>query len=134
MQEPIVVRQGLWVALLAAGQFIAPPLLVVASLYLSGLVYGLPFDSQYLSLALVAGALSLVIQRLPAELASQSGTRDPGVVLGVLSGWAALVVMLLLIGYVTKTSSLFSRRVMLTWFVLTPLLLLGELVTSGGGK
>ena len=125
MQEPIVVRQGLWVALLAAGQFIAPPLLVVASLYLSGLVYGLPFDSQYLSLALVAGALSLVIQRLPAELASQSGTRDPGVVLGVLSGWAALVVMLLLIGYVTKTSSLFSRRVMLTWFVLTPLLLLG---------
>ena len=125
MQEPIVVRQGLWVALLAAGQFIAPPLLVVVSLYISGLSHGLSFESQYLSLALIAGALSLVIQRLPAELAAQSGTRDPGVVLSVLSSWVALVVMLLLIGYVTKTSDLFSRRVMLTWFVVTPVLLLG---------
>lgn len=125
MQEPIVVRQGgMWVALLATSQFLAPPLLVVGSLYASGLIHGLPFESQYLSLALIAGALSLVIQKLPAELAAQPGTRDPGVMLSVLASWAALVVMLLLIGYVTKTSGLFSRRVMLTWFVLTPVLLL----------
>ena len=104
MQEPIVVRQGLWVALLAAGQFIAPPLLVVVSLYISGLSHGLSFESQYLSLALIAGALSLVIQRLPAELAAQSGTRDPGVVLSVLSSWVALVVMLLLASLLIVTS------------------------------
>lgn len=126
MQEPMVVRQGgMWVALLAASQFLAPPLLVVGSLYVSGLIHGLPFESQYLSLALVAGAGALSSSsKLPTELAAQSGTRDPGVVLTVLGSWTALVVMLLLIGYVTKTSDLFSRRVMLTWFVLTPMLLL----------
>lgn len=37
--------------------------------------------------------------------------------------WLLVVFALLIIGYATKTSSIYSRRVLLTWMVLTPVLL-----------
>ena len=39
-------------------------------------------------------------------------------------GWLAVVGVLLLIGYATKSSEIFSRRALFLWFVLTPPLLL----------
>jgi putative colanic acid biosynthesis UDP-glucose lipid carrier transferase len=41
-------------------------------------------------------------------------------------GWFAVVAVLLLLGYATKSSEVFSRRALFLWFVVTPPLLVGS--------
>jgi putative colanic acid biosynthesis UDP-glucose lipid carrier transferase len=124
MQEPIVLKQSLWVALLAGAQYVAPPLIVVGVLRLSMAFFGLPFDSSYLSLAVIAGALSLVLLKLTAEGTARPTAGGQGLASSVLPGWVLLVAILLLLGYLTKSSDIYSRRVMSLWFIATPLVLL----------
>ena len=40
--------------------------------------------------------------------------------LSVVTRWGLLIAVLLLLGYATKTSAIFSRKVLFTWFVVTP--------------
>jgi putative colanic acid biosynthesis UDP-glucose lipid carrier transferase len=82
-----------------------------------------PFTQSYVSLALVSALLvwiaigrdqrqQLVIPSGPLAVAGQA-----------LVEWSAVVATLLLIAYATKTSASFSRRVLLLWFTITPLVL-----------
>ena len=123
MQEPIVLKHSLWIALVAALQVIAPSLIVVGGLYVCAAVFSVHIDETYGALAIISGALALVALRLPADLAVQFSGRAQNTALTVLFGWSLVVSMLLLIGYVTKSSSYFSRRVIGTWLVMTPVLL-----------
>ena len=120
MQEPIVLKQSLWIALVAALQFMTPPLIVVGCLYLSAALFGVHIDDTYGALAGIAGALAVVALRLPAELSVQFSGRAQSAAITVIAGWALVVALLLLLGYVTKSSSYFSRRVIGAWLVLTP--------------
>ena len=123
MQEPIILRQSLWVAVLAAAQFLAPPLTVIGALWVAVRAFGGEFSRDYLILAAIAATLSLVTLRLPVDAAVRSVAAPSSTALGVLGGWALLVGLLLLTGYLTKTSSFYSRRAMALWLVLTPTLL-----------
>jgi putative colanic acid biosynthesis UDP-glucose lipid carrier transferase len=82
-----------------------------------------PFTQSYVALALVSALLvwiaigrdqrhQLVIPSGPLAVAGRT-----------VMEWSAVVGTLLLIAYATKTSASFSRRVLLLWFTITPLVL-----------
>lgn len=87
--------------------------------------YGLESTEAYQALLIIVGLLGLII--LDGRTAHTHGQRlsVSNTALTILSSWIVLVVTLLIIGYVTKTSALFSRRLLLTWAVVTPVLILG---------
>lgn len=99
------------------------------------LVFGLlPMLSQYLKVSLnseliVLGMVSCLLM-LPVFKAigryrpshTADATREWQ---RILAGWAIVVGMLLFLGYSTKTSAIFSRRLVLTWSLLVPVVLYG---------
>ena len=85
-------------------------------------MYDVEFDRPFLVLSILAATFTLAI------LPSRSPTRQ--VISGrlelatnLLLRWAVLVAALLALGYVTKFSESFSRRVVVSWVLLTPVLL-----------
>jgi len=84
--------------------------------------YHVEFDSPFLVLSILAATLTLAL------LAPRNSTRQ--IISGrlelatnLLLRWAVLVAALLALGYVTKFSEDFSRRVVVTWVLVTPVLL-----------
>jgi putative colanic acid biosysnthesis UDP-glucose lipid carrier transferase len=100
--------------------WLIPPSIAAGSLWGCMAIYGEPLDQPY-------RALLIVTLILAALLFSNHGADEPA---GQRNAWATaawvsltwllLVSILLLIAYATKTSELYSRRVLLTWFVITP--------------
>ena len=95
------------------------PLIVIASLLACCLVFG-----RRLSLAW--GALALITFIISSQLFGRLEPRERGpgrphvAYSRIVLQWAAVVAVLLLAAFAFKISALFSRKVMLTWFVVTP--------------
>jgi putative colanic acid biosynthesis UDP-glucose lipid carrier transferase len=95
------------------------PAVCVASLKLSMWAHGEPYRWLYGVLALVS---FLVAARVFGEMPLTSG----GSLLprrGTVFDWIKVCAVLLFVGFATKYSGLYSRKVLLTWFVVTPFLL-----------
>jgi len=100
------------------------PIITVITLRVITFVYNLDFDGPYMSLAIITFLISFTIFKevnLQTLLQSGSFTSQTKNLLG---GWLLLLGILLFLGYVTKSSEEFSRRAILTWFAITPLILL----------
>jgi putative colanic acid biosynthesis UDP-glucose lipid carrier transferase len=83
--------------------------------------YQEPFSPLY---ALLAAVVFLVALRVFGELPFTNGRSIvPGG--AVLTDWITVVCVLLFVAFVTKTSDLYSRKLLLTWFVVTPFALHG---------
>ena len=117
-------RLGIVAGFIAILQALALPLTSFALLY--ACLYGFrieiiePMDQQYLALGLVASLLSYIFSRpQPGEL---SGSTKSGWATAerLTLAWFAVVACLLMIGYAGKVSIFYSRRVLLTWFLITP--------------
>ncbi|MDP9197994.1 MAG: undecaprenyl-phosphate glucose phosphotransferase [Pseudomonadota bacterium] len=97
--------------------------IVAGTLLLAAMSHGQEFNSLYITLAVFAYAATFKMMTRPRlELAGSA--LDWGRMLRHrMIEWACVIGILLLAGFLLKVSSLFSRRVMLTWFVLTPFIL-----------
>lgn len=92
--------------------------LVVCALAIEGGV-----SMLYVSLALFTAVLSAyVVSEFPLTH-TQAGLLLPGS-RRLFVQWFKLVAIILFIGFATKTSNLYSRKVLLTWILLTPFTLL----------
>ena len=104
-----------------------PPFVSTAVLLMLTQVLDVRFTESYVALALVSALLVWIAigrdQR--PQLVTTSGPLS--VVGQTLIEWAAVVATLLLIAYATKTSANFSRRALLLWFTVTPLVLVAAL-------
>jgi putative colanic acid biosynthesis UDP-glucose lipid carrier transferase len=80
-------------------------------------------DQSYHSMAVVVGVLALLLPRPPQTLQSQLLSASIPIALGVVLRWMAMLAALLAIGYLTKFSGHYSRRAMLTWAALGPVLI-----------
>jgi putative colanic acid biosynthesis UDP-glucose lipid carrier transferase len=86
--------------------------------------YELPLSERYKALLIIIALLGLILfgsrSRAPLE------TRRPiwNTAIPMFASWLALIVTLLIIGYATKTSSLYSRKLLITWALATPVLIL----------
>ena len=123
MSEPVILRNSLEIAVIAVLQTVAPAIIAVGLLYGVLGAYGVQLDESYHSMAVVVGLLALLLPRPPRTLQSQLLSASIPVALGVVLRWMALLVALLAIGYLTKFSGHYSRRVMLTWAALGPVLI-----------
>jgi len=85
-------------------------------------MYDVDFDRPFLVLSILAATFTASI--LPSRNPTRqliSGRLE--LATHLLLRWAVLVAALLALGYVTKFSETFSRRVVVTWVLLTPVLL-----------
>jgi putative colanic acid biosysnthesis UDP-glucose lipid carrier transferase len=123
--EALSFTRSFSLALLALLEAVAPPAVSVGLLYGLCVLYGAEFRGFFEVLSILVAALSIL---LPPQRSRAQGERQllsptwplAGVAGRVLARWMVIVGILLVIGFVTKYSSHFSRKVVLTWVVVTP--------------
>ena len=123
MTQHIVTRNGFWVGLVALLQTIVPPVVAVGFLYYLVSVFDAALAEYFNSMAVLVAILMLL---LPYPARDPQQPIFPGslpIVISVLVRWAVLLAALLAIAYVTKFSAHYSRRIVLTWAMVTPAML-----------
>ena len=129
--EALSFTRSFSIALLALLEAVAPGAVSVGLLYgLCGL-YGAEFQGFFIVLSILVAALSVI---LPPPRARPQGTPQllsPTWPLAarVLVRWMIIIGILLAIGFITKYSNDFSRRVVVSWIVATPALLILVMLT-----
>ena len=96
------------------------PTVIVTTLLLTVLAYGSPLSQHYLALAALAFLISAQVVSDP--VLDSSGNRGLSMLLNhrIFSEWLLVSAALLLLAFALKVTELFSRRVILTWFAITP--------------
>ena len=120
MTEPVVFKRSIAIAVLTMLRAIAPAIVAIAALVGLTAFYGIPFESHFMMLAVLVAILAPLIVRLPPVTSTQLVSRQGPTAASLLFRWVVLIFALLFIGYLTKFSGDFSRRVILSWFLVTP--------------
>lgn len=123
MTGHITFTRGFSIGLLALLDAALPPLVAVGLLYGLCGVYDVEFKGFYVVLSILVAVLSLFLPRgraTPLPLF----TAGFALAMNVVTRWLVIIAVLLAIGFVTKYSGDFSRRVVLTWVAATPGLLI----------
>lgn len=96
------------------------PTVIVATLLLTAVAHGAPLSQHYLALAALAFLISAQVVSDP--VLDSSGNRGISMLLNhrIFSEWLLVSAALLLLAFALKVTELFSRRVILTWFAITP--------------
>lgn len=105
------------------------PFIIWGMLILTTWLYDEDFTSYYLILVVLTYFISSYIyERI---LISRNWRRDQLLtyVSDILLGWSLIVAILLFLGYATKFDNQFSDQVLLTWFVVTPFILIASHIT-----
>ncbi len=101
------------------------PLIAVIGLRFLCWAFGLPFAQQYVWLAVISGLL-VVIAFGGAKVYRPWRSAPLGQEAHFIwMAWVMVCGALFAMGYVTKTSELFSRRVLLIWVIVTPVVMIG---------
>ena len=124
MNEPIGFKRNNAALLLGVLRAVAPALVAVGSLFVLAHLFGVGFASGFLMMAVVVAVLAPVVVQLPTLPSFQLMPAEWPTVASLLVRWMVLLAILLAIGFVAQISEDFSRRVVLTWSVLTPVLLI----------
>jgi Undecaprenyl-phosphate glucose phosphotransferase len=125
MTEPTTFTRGLSIALMALLDAVVPPLVAVGLLYGLCFIYDVEFKGFFVVLSILAAMLSLLLPRgRPGGGEAQLLKATFPLAIGVVVRWMVIVAVLLAIGFVTKYSVDFSRRVVVTWIVITPAVLI----------
>ncbi len=104
--------------------WITPPMVTVCTLLLTMYLYDIPMKEHYHTLAVITFLVTFFIFR---EADSVRPNNENGLLVNrgnLLLSWAMIVGVLLLLGYATKSSHLYSRITLFTWCTITPLPLL----------
>jgi putative colanic acid biosynthesis UDP-glucose lipid carrier transferase len=116
-------NRGILYILLIALRRVSGAILLALSLVLSTWALGVEFDQPYFGLLIVAVLLALMLFPGKGGNVEVMPPRLWTIALSTISRWGLLVAILLLLGYATKTSAIFSRRALFTWFIVTPSLM-----------
>ena len=92
------------------------PAAALATLTFSAIIFDPPFDGRYLILALLVFSFTFP-GRPPSRFTSWSAARD------IIGYWAAIVVLLLLLGSATRTLHVFDQTALAVWMLVTPVVL-----------
>jgi putative colanic acid biosysnthesis UDP-glucose lipid carrier transferase len=107
-------------------QRLLDPALVFGLIPILGWYYKVVLTNDFIFLGIISGLLVIPVFKTigryrPSHTAdaAREGQR-------ILAGWTIVLGLLLFLGYSTKTSAIFSRRLVLTWFLLVPVVLYGS--------
>src|SRR5580704_13753816 len=127
MTQPVLAKKSLLIAVLTIVQAVVPAIITVASLYVTIIAFGEKFDRSSVPIVIVA-VLSLILVQPPREVTTQLTSERLSAVVDVIFRWLLLLMVLLAIGYLTKSVQVYPRRIFLTWAAVTPLgLIVGTL-------
>lgn len=99
------------------------PLAASIALYPIGFIYGVTLEEPYyLGLSITTFMLALGMFEAFGLYSVRGGLTPWSQFRSLLLAWGAIVCGLLFIGYATKLSDTYSRKVVLTWFLWTPVL------------
>jgi len=127
MTEPVVLRRSCSIALVALLQAIVPAFIASGSLYVLCRLYDIAYDNFFIVLSTIVAVLAAVLLAPPRN-GSSLLSRSAPLAFSVIGRWMILLGVLLAIGYATKISAEYSRRVVLTWAVITPALLIPSIL------
>lgn len=97
------------------------PAVAVGALVASTTLLDVKFTERYVALAIITALLTLLVMaREELQQPNIVGMRGLTLAGRIGIGWLAVVGVLLMLGYATKSSEVFSRRALFLWFVLTP--------------
>ena len=125
MTNPVVLKHTLPVVLLTITQAVVLPCVATGLLVFERWYFEVPFDQSFMLMAVLVLVLGVVLLQPERGLMPQliGGRRQ--LVTRLFWRWLILLFVLLTIGYATKSSQDFSRRMVLTWAVATPGFLIG---------
>ena len=109
----------------------AGAIMTVASLAICLWVYSTPLKDQYQVLMIIAALLALILLRGGGHAEVQVGNRFWSTVFSVTGNWLLLLAVLLALGYATKLSAGYSRKVLFTWLFVTPSLIILTRIVIG---
>ncbi len=125
MTNPVVLKHTLPMVLLTIAQAIALPCAAAALLALERWYFGAAFDRSFIILLMLVVVLGTALLQPERGLMPQLIGDRRALVTRLALRWATLLFVLLTVGYATKSSVDFSRRLVLTWAVTTPGFLIG---------
>lgn len=122
MTEHVVFRKSLPIGAIAMLQALATPVMAVLSLRLVAFLYEVEFDQNFVMLSVLVAIISLLLFDYHRVGTGNGVLGAPAMPLttGILARWIALISILLAIGFATKLSATFSRLVLFTWCIVTP--------------
>jgi putative colanic acid biosysnthesis UDP-glucose lipid carrier transferase len=123
MEEPVVFKNE-FSQLMAVVQAVLPATVAVGTLVLLCGIYGAPFGTHFVALSLVVAALAAMLLKSSVRVSGNLFAQWTAIAGNVLTRWIMLFGALLVIGYMTKVSAIFPRRVIFTWTLVTPLVLI----------
>jgi len=106
--------------LISRAQWILDGLVVTFLLILLCWLHEVPFHYYFQILGGVTFGLTVVVFQAAQLYQPWRGANLLRLVRKVFLGWVLVIAILIFLGYATKTSANFSRRVVLSWIVLTP--------------
>ena len=95
-------------------------MVVVLSFFIVTLAFETQFNELYQALLIIATLLALMLLPGTTQQSSNLAPHISSISLRVATRWSLLILILLLLGYATKTSAIFSRKALFTWFIVTP--------------
>ena len=122
--EPIYMRRSLSIGFLYLLWSIVPSLLSAVTLYGVTWLYGYAFRDMYVVLMVVVLALCIIVMQSARSLVEQLTTSKMLIAADIAFRWLILLFLLLTIGYVTQLSEDYSRLILGTWAVATPVLII----------
>jgi putative colanic acid biosysnthesis UDP-glucose lipid carrier transferase len=109
------------ITLLTFLRVILVPTVAVGSLVASTTVLNVRFTEAYVALAIITALLTLLVMAREAlQQGNVVGAHGFTLASRIGVGWFVVVGVLLMLGYATKSSEIFSRRALFLWFLLTP--------------
>ena len=109
---------------LAALSQLVDSLVIGTSLWLLTWAYGAEWRQDYVIVAFWTVALFIFFGHLIGVYHTRRGLAVQKELVHLWFTWFAVLMSLLFLAYSSKTSELFSRRVFLTWFAITPFILI----------
>jgi len=100
---------------------IAPGIVTVVTLIFCMAAYGDAVTDNYKALLIIAGLLSLLLFRHPDQALVLDSSRFWGTAAYCFAVWALIFAIILLLGFVSKTTMLFSRKTIFTWMLISPI-------------
>jgi len=98
------------------------PLVVIGTLAGALSFFGAEFNGACLILALLVFAMTFPGGLVKAD--ARRGEHSGDLILDIVTGWLAVAVLLLMLGWATRTLDAFDQRAILAWLVATPFALI----------
>jgi putative colanic acid biosysnthesis UDP-glucose lipid carrier transferase len=124
MTEPVYVKSGLKVGVVALLQIVTPAVVAVMALYLLTRIDGQEFNVYYRALAVMTVVLCALLMRFRSNGRPLIMSHPMTISLQLLARWLAILVALLLAGYAAGFANEYSRSLLAKWVVLVPLILI----------